>query len=214
MAINRHEDAAETFSYLRKDYPGSEHLFNSEMLELESRLKSYRGPDYDGSPLVEAERLRNQIVKQFPQESSQHMEILNQQDSLITNQLAQRDVRIGEFYEGKGQNLAAKIYYEKVQEDHSNTIFENDISQKIATVAAKPATPATACSVVDQSLPRLALQRSQSYLNVGPNNLSDRKCIFVRPESSSHRDADSSASLAKTLLRASCCQQHTPPNLV
>ena len=142
MAINQHEDAAETFSYLRKDYPGSEHLFNSEMLELESRLKSYRGPDYDGSPLVEAERLRKQIVTQFPQQSRQHMEILNQQDSLISNQLAQRDVRIGEFYEGKGQNLAAKIYYEKVQEDHSNTIFENDINQKIATVAAKPATPA------------------------------------------------------------------------
>ena len=142
MAIDRHEDAAETFSYLRKDYPGSEHLFNSEMLELESRLKSYRGPDYDGSPLVEAERLRKQIVTQFPQESQQHIEILNQQDSLISNQLAQRDVRIGEFYEGKGQNLAAKIYYEKVQEDHSNSIFENDINQKIATVAAKPATPA------------------------------------------------------------------------
>ena len=142
MAINQHEDAAETFSYLRKDYPGSEHLFNSEMLELESRLKSYRGPDYDGSPLVEADRLRKQIVKQFPQESGQHVEILNQQDSLITNQLAQRDVRIGEFYEAKGQNLAAKIYYEKVQSDHSNTIFENDINQKIATVAAKPAVPA------------------------------------------------------------------------
>ena len=141
MAINRHEDAAETFSYLRKDYPGSEYQFRSQMLELESRLKSYRGPDYDGLPLVEAEKLRQQIVRQFPDEAKQYVEILNQQDSLIKNQLAQRDYQIGEFYEGKGQNLAAKIYYEKVQEDHSNTIFENGLSEKIATVAAKPATP-------------------------------------------------------------------------
>ncbi len=142
MAINRHEDAAETFSYLRKDYPGSEYQFNSQMLELESRLKSYRGPDYDGLPLVEADKLRQQIVRQFPNEAEQHMEILNQQNTLIKNQLAQRDYQIGEFYEGKGQNLAAKIYYEKVQENHSNTIFENGLSEKIATVAAKPATPA------------------------------------------------------------------------
>lgn len=142
MAINRHEDAAETFSYLRKDYPGSEFQFRSQMLELESRMKSYRGPDYDGLPLVEAEKLRKQIVAQFPNESRQHIDILNQQQSLITNQLAQRDIQIGEFYEAKGQNLAAKIYYEKVQADHSDTIFENDLSEKIATVAAKPATPA------------------------------------------------------------------------
>lgn len=142
MAINRHEDAAETFSYLRKDYPGSEYQFRAQMLELESRLKSYRGPDYDGQPLVEAERLRKRIVKQFPNEAAEHMEILNQQASLIKNQLAQRDYQIGEFYEGKGQNLAAKIYYEKVQEDHSDTIFENALSEKIAAVAAKPATPA------------------------------------------------------------------------
>lgn len=142
MDINRHEDAAETFSYLRKDYPGSEYQFRSQMLELESRLKSYRGPDYDGLPLVEANNLRKQIVAQFPNEAGQHAEILNQQKSLITNQLAQRDMQIGEFYEAKGQNLAAKIYYEKVQSDHSDTIFENDLSEKIATVAAKPATPA------------------------------------------------------------------------
>jgi len=142
MAINRHEDAAETFSYLRKDYPGSEHQFNSQMLELESRLKSYRGPDYDGLPLVEADKLRKQIVAQFPNEASQHADILNKQSSLITNQLAQRDYQIGEFYEGKGENLAAKIYYEKVQSDHSNTIFENGLNEKISTVAAKPATPA------------------------------------------------------------------------
>lgn len=141
MAINRHEDAAETFSYLRKDYPGSEHQFKSQMLELESRLKSYRGPDYDGLPLVEADKLRQQIVRQFPNEAQQHVELLNQQGALITNQLAQRDMQIGEFYESKGQNLAAKIYYEKVQEDHSDTIFENGLNEKIATVAAKPATP-------------------------------------------------------------------------
>jgi len=142
MAINRHEDAAETFSYLRKDYPGSEHQFNAQMLELESRLKSYRGPDYDGLPLAEADKLRKQIVRQFPQQSQQHMKILNDQSALITNQLAQRDYQIGQFYEGKGQNLAAKIYYEKVQENFSDTVFENGLSEKIATVAAKPATPA------------------------------------------------------------------------
>ncbi len=141
MEINQHEDAAETFSYLRKDYPGSEHQFKSQMLELESRLKSYRGPDYDGLPLVEAEKLRKQIVAQFPNEAQQHAELLNQQGSLITNQLAQRDYRIGEFYESKGQNLAAKIYYENVQENHADTIFENGLSEKIATVAAKPANP-------------------------------------------------------------------------
>ena len=141
MDAGRFEEAADTYSYLRKDYPGSEYQFKSQMLELESLLKSYKGPDYDGTPLAKAERLQKQIANQFPDKAAQNSEILAQQSSLINNQLAQRVVEVGQFYERRGENRAAKIYYEKAQSDYSGSVFSNDLDQRIETVASLPPVP-------------------------------------------------------------------------
>jgi len=141
MDAGRFEEAADTYSYLRKDYPGSEYQFKSQMLELENLLKSYKGPDYDGTPLAKAELLRKQIATQFPDKASQNSEILAQQGALITNQLAQRDVEVGQFYERRGENRAAKIYYEKAQTDFGGSVFTNELGQRIETVANLPPVP-------------------------------------------------------------------------
>ena len=141
MEANRFEEAADTFSYLRKDYPGSEYQFNSQMLELESLMKSYKGPDYDGTPLLRAGELRKQIAAQFPEEAKQNQDILTQQGSLIVNQLAQRDVEVGQFYERRGENRAAKLYYEKAQSDFGGSVFTEELGSRIETVANLPPVP-------------------------------------------------------------------------
>lgn len=141
LQAERFEEAADTFSYLRNDYPGSEYQFKTQMLELESLLKSYKGSEYDGLPLVKAEKLRTQIARQFPDKARQNQEILAQQSSLITNQLAQRDYEVGQFYERRGENRAAKIYYEKVRDEHPSSVFENDLNSRIEMVASKPPVP-------------------------------------------------------------------------
>lgn len=160
MDAERFEEAADTYSYLRKDYPGSEYQFKAQMLELESLLKSYKGPDYDGTPLAKAEKLRNQIATQFPDKASQNSEILAQQGSLITNQLAQRDVEVGQFYERRGENRAAKIYYEKAKADFDGSVFTNELDQRIATVASLPPVPKPPAEWVQKVFPDAKSEKS------------------------------------------------------
>ena len=116
-------------------------------------MKAYKGPDYDGTPLAKAEALRKQIATQFPDEASQNSQILAQQGSLITNQLAQRDVEIGQFYERRGENRAAKIYYEKAQTDFGGSVFTNDLGQRIETVANLPPVPKPPAQWVQKIFP-------------------------------------------------------------
>ena len=153
LSSERFEDAADTFSYLRKDYPGSEYQFRAQMLELESLLKSYKGPDYDGTALVRAEKLQKQIQMQFPSEAAENSEILVQQSSLIKNQLVQRDYEVGQFYERRGENRAAKLYYEKAKTDFNNSVFENDLTERIAVVQSLPPVPKPPAEWVNKIFP-------------------------------------------------------------
>ncbi len=160
MDAKRFEEAADTFSYLRKDYPGSEYQFRAQMLELESLLKSYKGPDYDGTPLAKAEKLRKQIAAQFPDKAAQNQQILAQQGSLIVNQLAQRDVEVGQFYERRGENRAAKIYYEKAQADYGGSVFTDELGQRIETVANLPPVPKPPAEWIQKVFPDAKSEKS------------------------------------------------------
>lgn len=153
MNSNRYDEAADTFSYLRQDYPGSEFLFKSQMLELESLLKSYKGHHYDGTALEKSRELVKQIKTQFPNEARQNEELLSQQDSLITNQLAQRDYEVGQFYERRGENRAAQQYYEKVQREFQNSVFQEEAAQRIERVASLPPVPTPPAQWVKKIFP-------------------------------------------------------------
>lgn len=160
MDTNRFEEAADTFSYLRKDYPGSEYQFKAQMLELESLIKAYKGPEYDGEPLAKAEKLRKQIAAQFPDKAAQNQDILAQQGSLIINQLAQRDVEVGQFYERRGENRAAKIYYEKAKSDFSGSVFTDELGQRIETVASLPPVPKPPAEWIKKVFPDAKSEKS------------------------------------------------------
>ena len=83
LSSERYEEAADTFSSLRKNYPESEFQFRAGMLELESLLKSYKWLDEDDTTLACAEKLQKQIQTQFPTEAARHNEVLAQQAALI-----------------------------------------------------------------------------------------------------------------------------------
>ena len=61
----RYNDADYQYDLLRKEYPRSDHQFNAHMLGLQCKLRKYQGPDYDGTPLEEAEQLVKQQRTQF-----------------------------------------------------------------------------------------------------------------------------------------------------
>jgi outer membrane protein assembly factor BamD (BamD/ComL family) len=141
MKARQHYDAADTFEDLRNNYPASEHQFTAHMLELEARLNGYQGKDYDDTPLRKADELMKQIVRLFPQESGEQLEYLEQQAALIQNQIAERDYTMGQYFENRGENRAAGIYYRKIANKYDNTELGETINQQIEKVAALPDKP-------------------------------------------------------------------------
>lgn len=141
MQADRHYEAADTFEDLRINYPGSKHQFTAHMLELESRLASYQGKDYDDSHLRKADELMKAIVRQFPGESEEQLPYLEKQATLIQNQIAERDYSLGQYFESRGENRAALYYYEKVAQKYQHTELGEVVQQQIEDVATKPAKP-------------------------------------------------------------------------
>ncbi len=141
MKANRFYEAADTFEDLRNNYPGSKHLFTAYMLELEARLNGYQGKDYDDTPLRKADDLMKQIVRLFPKESEGQLPYLEKQASLIQQQIAERDYSMGQYFEGRGENRAAGIYYKKIADKYQETELGETINERIESVAALPPKP-------------------------------------------------------------------------
>lgn len=141
MKAQRYYEAADTFEDLRKNYPGSEHQFTAHMLELEARLNGYQGKSYDDTPLRKADEIMKNIVRLFPRESEGQLEYLEKQAALIQNHIAERDYSMGQYFERRGENRAARIYYEQVAEKYKNTPLGKSINEQIEKVAALPPKP-------------------------------------------------------------------------
>jgi len=141
MQSDRYYEAADTFEDLRRNYPGSTHRFDAHMLELQCRLEGYQGKSYDDTPLRKADDLMKAIVKQFPKESAEHLPYLEAQASAIQNQLAERDYGMATYFEGRGENLAAKIYYEEVAERYKDTQLAAKVEQQMEKISKLPPRP-------------------------------------------------------------------------
>ncbi len=141
MKAHRYYEAADTFEDLRNNYPGSKHLFTAYMLELEARLMGYQGKDYDDTPLRKADQLMKQIVRLFPKESEAQLPYLEKQATIIQRQIAERDFSMAQYFEGRGENRAAKIYYEQIAGKYQDTELGESINAQIEKVAALPAKP-------------------------------------------------------------------------
>ena len=135
-------EATDAFQDIRNNYPQSRHQFEAHMLELQAHLQGYRGPSYDATPLKSADKILDQVVRKFPVESQEHLGYLESQATLIRNQLAERSYSLGDYYAQRGENRAAKMEYEKVAKNFSDTQFGRSVSDRIADVSSKPPVPA------------------------------------------------------------------------
>ena len=141
MQAQRYYEAADTFEDLRKNYPGTKHRFEAHMLELQCRLEGYQGKSYDDTPLRKADDLMKSIVKQFPKESAEHLPYLESQATAIQNQLADRDYSMATYFEGRGENLAAKIYYQEIADRFEHTTLAATVEKQMEKISKLPPRP-------------------------------------------------------------------------
>ncbi|HID77760.1 MAG TPA: outer membrane protein assembly factor BamD [Planctomycetaceae bacterium] len=138
----RYSEAADYYQMLRQHYPKSEHLLEACLLEMKSRLEMYQGPMYDGTPLVEASELADQLLAQFPgQLSPEHRELVIRTKNRIVEQMAERDWAMAQYYENRKLYGAARFYYEALIKDYPQTAVAQRARQRLGQIRDLPAEP-------------------------------------------------------------------------
>ena len=146
LAVNdfekgKFESAADTFADVRLTFPDSEHQFKAQFLELQSLLNSYRGADYSSIPLTEALQRVQQITRQFPQESAQRKDELDQAYSKIRFQMAERIWNQADYRRNRSENGAAKFHYQRILDDYADTPFASQATAALQELTGLPDDP-------------------------------------------------------------------------
>ena len=136
-----HYEAADTLEDLRRNYPGSEYQFDAHLLELESQLEIYQGPSYDDQPLVKADEILKSIVRTFPNESKNEIAYLEKQAARVQNMIGERDLAIAEYFERRGENLAARFHYQKIHEKFAGSSIAEQVEERMAAIEKLPPRP-------------------------------------------------------------------------
>ena len=141
FAKQRYLDADNFYTDLRKTFPSSEHQFRAHLLGLKSKLLSYEGTDYSGTPLDDAEKLVKQIQRQFPQEAAKEREYLARAYAEVRFKKAEREWSLAQYYDRRGEYGAARFYYDILTKDFAETPFAEKARARVGEVADKPAVP-------------------------------------------------------------------------
>lgn len=177
----RYDDADYHYTLLRREYPKSELQFEAHLLGLQAKLRKYQGPDYDGTPMEEADKLVKQIRRQFAGRlSPDERQRLTVVEAQLRQNVAMRDYRMAEHFDGTKRYGSAKMYYARVIQKYPDTDLASKARERIAQIAGEPDEPPKRMAwFVDlfpqsQEKSRLAkipeIRDGRTRLAQGPNN--------------------------------------------
>lgn len=138
----KYTDADHFYELLRQQYPRSDFQFEAHLLGLQTKLRKYQGPEYDGAPLEEAKLLAKQLGNQFSRRlNSEERDRLRETQGEVARAIAERDMSMAKHYENTGHYGAAKVYYAEVLRKHPETQLAADARTRLAQIATEPAVP-------------------------------------------------------------------------
>ncbi|MCO6042348.1 outer membrane protein assembly factor BamD [Aeoliella sp. ICT_H6.2] len=138
----RFGDADHYYELLRQQYPRSDFQFEAHLLGLQTKLRKYQGPEYDGAPLEEAKKLAKQLGNQFSRQlNAEERERLRETQGEVARAIVERDMSMARHYENTGQYGSAKVYYAEVLRKHPQSQLAADARTRLAQIADEPAVP-------------------------------------------------------------------------
>ncbi len=170
-------DADYHYGLLRKEYPRSEMQFEAHLLGLQTKLRLYRGADYDGTPLDEAKKLENRLRVAFSGRlSEEEKQRLAETRAQLLAMVEERDLRMVEYYEGTEHFGAAAIYLSKIINEYPDSPNAERARARLAEIQDKQAEPSTRLAWFVEMFPEdkktLALNSVQEITpdNLNPDN--------------------------------------------
>lgn len=137
----KYEDADYYYGLVRTEYPKSEHQEIAHVLGLQSKMRSYQGAHYDGTPLKSAEELAEQMQRNFPGQSIEDRAQLDKNQAIVRAQQAERDLKMAEFYEKTKHYGSARIYYDLVVKGYPDTPIADLAQVRIKEIEGLPDVP-------------------------------------------------------------------------
>lgn len=141
FAAGKFMKADEYYTDLRKTFPSSEHQFQAHFLGLKSKLEAYQGPDYSADAINGAEKLVDQIRKQFPVEAQREREFLDRESARIRYLKSERDWLMAQRFDRRTEYGAARLYYSGLVADYPETPFGGRAKQRLQEIGGEPAIP-------------------------------------------------------------------------
>jgi len=138
----RYEEAGYHYDLVRKEYPKSEHQLNAHLLGMKSKLETYQGAKYGGSPLEDAEEIAEQTVRQFGTELGSERDRIVQTQNDIHEQRAERDWFMAEYFEKKKDYRGARYYYQLILDEYPATPHAQKAKTRLAEIHDLPDKPA------------------------------------------------------------------------
>ena len=129
-------------------------MFNATVLEIQSRLRAYRGPAYDGMGIEKANRLMEALVAQFPEQVEEQRTALDELAAEIRYELAARELYLAKLYDRRNENRAARLYYGKIVSKFSDTVLAKEASERLAELRDEPDLPPQKLKWLVDALPK------------------------------------------------------------
>jgi outer membrane protein assembly factor BamD (BamD/ComL family) len=148
-----YESAGMYYDQLTKDHPKSPYLQRAQLASVDSKLKGYLGPDYDGTGLEEAREMVKQTMMMFPERQASTEGALYHTLDLITDQQAERAYHRGAYYRRTGHVAAAEYYFAMIPYRWPKSSWSAKAKTQLAELAKMPRT---------ESLPSKLMNRSVS----------------------------------------------------
>ena len=141
FSAHRYMDADNFYTDLRKTFPNSEHQFAAHYLGLKAKLLSYQGSDYSGVPLSEAEKLVQQMRRQFPQQAAQEQEFLSRAYAEVRFKKGEREWKMASYHQRRSEYGAARFYYDALVKNYTDTPFAERAQEQMVAIGGKPPVP-------------------------------------------------------------------------
>ena len=138
LAKGRYHKADELYSDLRDAFPDSEHQFEAHMLAIKCKLLIYQGPEYDSSPLEEAERLYKQMRRLYPEKYRQHSKVLDASYAELRARQAEQAWHFAKYFDRRGESAGAAHYYQQVVQEFPGTRIADESQQRLAELRDEP----------------------------------------------------------------------------
>ena len=145
--------ADELLSDLRSSFPNSPHQYQAHMLGLKVKIRLYQGPQYDPGPLDAAEEIVKQMRRQFPNESRDDIEFLETIYKDIRMNRAIREMARARARDRRKEYRAARVRYERVVRDYSDTSLARDAEQRLAQLSGLPDLPPQRLQILAKAFP-------------------------------------------------------------